>query len=730
MVAREPVLGSPVAVEELGVEESRVEVNLCRGRLTLRRFQARVLEEYRLARRGRGPRLLLLEAPTGAGKTLTLLLPFLDSGQGALGVYPSRELARDQMESLASLLERLGCAPFLEKPYVRGYEVGGRSLYLVRITSDSLEEIMRDKEYGSKTEALEAVRAAIERGRFRDGAAIVFTVPEYPYLLLEAGYRDFEEAGGLLYMVAERLRLHGPRSLRGGAGVSRGEALRFLSTYALIAGSLVFLDEFHSYGAAGYAVAALAWAALAEATPYGMAVLSSATPDAEAAGYAAEMARRLGAEVVHVRASPCPSGSPGCAAVRRRTLLVPVLYTPRASGAVAYVLVQREMPDTVPMLLRDAEERMKKTCGTTWRKAMVFFDRVSLVYQAAERLHEAGYSGIACVTSMRRGYRHPACDAGDPRSARIVVGNEAISYGIDIPEVDAAVVYARDWAQALQRIGRVGRGPHPEGCPALVYLALPAEASKKLGTGMLDYQGLAGLLKNLYPGIPSPAAGPARRLARVRAAVFLAAYTALRSKASIDMLGTSDKALERALDPPLEEAQSLLQEAAPRIALGNSGFTRLLGLRGGLSARACGPAGVYEAGLTVLLRNFVATYSPERGCIEPGEPVSYAYASLETMLPPQSRSVVEQLHGAVISLGLAVEALAAGRLTQETRGESRTVAPRVSDLFRDALDPGQPVLLLSATEMDPGFLEALAALGDAILVKDAGGEVVAALAAP
>ena len=730
---------------ELVVDETRVErgseaARLCGGMLTLRRFQEELLSLYLEARAGRGPLLVELEAPTGAGKTLTLLAPIVAGGPGSMGVYPSRELARDQMESLASLLDRLGCRRRLDEPYVKLYD----DVALVLVTSESLDALASRKGYGSRGEALAAVAKAIERGVYEGRRAVVFTVPEYPYLLSSAAYGSFREAGAWLATAAEAVAREAARSASPGALlervrrelvklIPRMRAVEELGRFSLLAGSAMFFDEFHAYDEESReALAALVAASVAHYGPLGFIVLSSATPVSELPGLVTELSQGLGLKRRRVTASASAAGD----VVRRETLLVLVGLELGVSGAPGFMLAQWEVPRLAPGLLRDAEGRLRGLCGGGWRKAMVFVDRVGLVYEVADQLVAEGVASpeeVACVTSLRGRYRHPSCSA-EPREARVVVGNEAISYGIDIPEVDAAVVYARSWAQALQRIGRVGRGKHPMNCPAVAYLVLPgyalSEALRGTGAGArISYDQLASMLQSIYPRLATPSPRPGS-LAAARALLYASAALVASEKQAIDTAGSLDEAREA-------RGASLASAAMVFAARGSGvlhdslvtpeGVYRLYSLRPGLAARICSDGHWAEASLTVLLRNAEFSLDEQRHCLVVEAPASKRYGVLR--LTRSGAELHQRLRGTVLSLRLYAERLDP-ILAQEPSGFSHRLRSLVE---QGVVPPEQPVLVAAPPPGEPGehlagLYRAAAALGDALLVVNEGGETVGILA--
>lgn len=730
---------------ELVVEETRVKrgsrvARLCGGSLHLRSFQEELLGIYREARAGKGPFLVELEAPTGAGKTLTLLAPIVEGGPGSIGIYPSRELARDQMESLASLLDRLGCRRRLDEPYVKLYD----DLALVLVTSESLDALALRKGYGSRSEALAAVAKAIEMGFYEGRRAVVFTVPEYPYLLSSAAYGSFREAGAWLATVAEAVAREAARS--GSPGellervrrehvrlVSRMYAVEELGRFSLLAGSAMFFDEFHAYDRESReAIAALVAASVAHYGPMGFIVLSSATPVPELPELVAALAQGLGLKRRRVAASAQAAGD----LVRRETILVLVGLVLGASGAPGFMLAQWEVPALAPRLLRDAEGRLRSRCGDVWRKAMVFVDRVGLVYEVADRIVADGVASlgeVACVTSLRGRYQHPSCGA-EPRKARVIVGNEAISYGIDIPEVDVAVVYARGWAQALQRIGRVGRGRHPRGCPAIAYLVLPGHAldaaPKGAGAGaVISYSQLASMLQRIYPrlAVPSPRPGS---LAAARGLLYASAALVASEKQAIDTAGSLDEA-RQARGATLASAAAVFAARGAGVLrdslLTPEGVYRLYSLRPGLAARLCTPDGAQaEASLTMLLRNAELRLDEQRRCLAVEAPASKRYGVLR--LSRASAEHHQRLRGTVLSLRLYAEKLDP-ILAQEPGGFRHRLRSLVE---QGVVPPEQPVLVAAPPPDEPGsrlagLYRAAAALGDALLVVDDGGRVVGLL---
>jgi ATP-dependent helicase YprA (DUF1998 family) len=83
------------------------------GNWTLRWFQERVMNNLT---RGRDT---LLVAPTGSGKTLTLLL----AGEGAVGIYPNNTLLLDQQRSIDKILREALGARITSKVSMGGIDI-------------------------------------------------------------------------------------------------------------------------------------------------------------------------------------------------------------------------------------------------------------------------------------------------------------------------------------------------------------------------------------------------------------------------------------------------------------------------------------------------------------------------------------------------------------------------------------------------------------------------------
>lgn len=108
--------------------------------LRLMEHQARALGAARESR-------LLIEAPTGGGKTWTAAAPLIeavDHGEGAIFVYPTNALADDQEHSLCDLAERAGCPVGIVRPDGSCSGAPSAHLLICRVHAGMLDDVQAD----------------------------------------------------------------------------------------------------------------------------------------------------------------------------------------------------------------------------------------------------------------------------------------------------------------------------------------------------------------------------------------------------------------------------------------------------------------------------------------------------------------------------------------------------------------------------------------------------------
>ncbi len=364
----------------------------------------------------------VLNAPTGAGKTLTLLLR---KEEGKVGVYPSKALVNDQFASISSLLS-LSCSKVRDEGALKAFDCGNRKFVLTKITSESVEGWKNINELCRKVLS------------FRDMGfeSITFTVPEYPYLLLSGTYDNFYRVGVLI----KALRRLNYKEVSKAFSLSRERVVVRKFCAELLFSPFMFFDEFHAYSSKSL-YGAIALLIIYTSLPFidTKIAISSATSTKEF-----DVAKEILGEYEEIVAKP------GEDVVRGKTLLEVdmVEFSKPWPGPSRFAQVETVMTDVVKKKMDKIKETVKKG-----KKAIIIVDKVATVYEIYKTL-SSEIKDVVCVTSLKE---ELGC-SGDPRSASVIVGNEAISYGVDIKDLDYGIITAKLWFQFVQRLGRLGRG--------------------------------------------------------------------------------------------------------------------------------------------------------------------------------------------------------------------------------------------------------------------------------
>ncbi|UXD22580.1 hypothetical protein IPA_06415 [Ignicoccus pacificus DSM 13166] len=632
------------------VAEGDEELVLGKLRIKLRKFQEEV-------KRTKGN--VVIKAPTGSGKTLTLLL---FDAENAVGVYPSRALVNDQFESLSSLFRR-GCEEE-SKGSLKIFDCDKEKYVLLKITSESLE--------GRGWKALEGLCEKVLELRDEGAKSIVFTVPEYPYFLLSGEYDNFYRVGTIL----KRLSVEEPEKLVDKIRhLSREVVVRKGFCAQLFFAPNLFFDEFHAYSGKSL-YGALALLSIYTSLPFieTRIAISSATHTPEFA-----LAKKILEEFITIEAQK------GGLEVRGKTIMRLMFIRSRWPGVAAFSYVEDLVPLIVKENIHEIRERVEGG-----DKVGIIVDKIANVYETYRVLKEGGVKDVVCVTSLSE---ELGC-GGDPREASVIVGNEAISYGIDIKDLNYGLVTAKTWHQLVQRVGRFGRGPHS----SELILPYPLKVKDLFKKSYMEWEDFVELSKKIYPKRPldwyAESGLGGLKLRKVLDMYELTTYIMYRDKFKASQI----------LKKALTRSRRILNEVKEKgeLHLGALATFYFSSFRGASDE------------LIIKARNFELEDSPEGPKINVNKPVR-GYLALEVDVDEELKEVLKTFEGKVIQFNAFVELL-----SKWTPRIVQVIGKNINPLSK--VGPSKdPIYVLRSNE---GYLRYLLSVESAVgLVYTRGGEV-------
>ncbi len=631
--------------------------------LKLRKFQEELMD-------AKGH--VVLKAPTGSGKTLTLLLL---NKENVVGVYPSRALVNDQFDSVSSLLS-LGCQLEREENNFKVYDCGNKKYIIVKITSESLQE--------GGWRALEEVCKEVQRYRDLGANSVVFTVPEYPYYTLSGEYGEFYKIGTVL----KELKWENPEDLINKVNKVFPRSIQATKRFCaeLLFTDTLFFDEFHAYSGKSF-YGALALTAIYTSLPFleTRIILSSATHTDHL-----ELMLKLIEEYDVVEAKE------GREVVRGTLQGEAILYESKWPGAAAFAYSEEIFPIIVKNKIGKIKEYVKND-----DKVILIADKIATVYQTVQALKQGGISDVVCVTSLSE---ELGC-AGNPREASVIVGNEAISYGIDIKELKYGIITAKTWYQLVQRVGRLGRGREV----AEATLLFPRKIERELNSPSMSWNEFVEWSKRIYP--PKPANWfektglGGHKVDYVLRMYELTTYIVYRDKFRVST--TIKKSIERS-----KKALTLLPKGG-KVHLGALATFRFSSFRGSSDE------------WIIKARNFKIEVKPE-GVEMTKEPVrGYLGIWLNSNDKDldQVMNIIDNLQGKVVQLNAVIELLSkwSPRVVQVIKGEIHPLG-----LIRNIMHSKDPVYVIPIRGrgtiergVDEGYARYLLSVEDAmaLLIK-------------
>ncbi|MEM4912495.1 MAG: DEAD/DEAH box helicase family protein, partial [Metallosphaera sp.] len=209
-----------IKISEAYVEEGKTVIN----GIKLRKFQEDLLDSL-----GKYDKILL-RAPTGSGKTFTLILAAIKSYLDhdyypVVGIYPSKALVYDQARSIYETLSRMNLSregnKFTGRLFINNEEKGEITLNVYILTGEK-KEIPKEFKFSP--------------------ISIVLTVPEYPYMFMTAMNRQNVAA-----QVIEAATKYSFDEAVNELSVRRNEIRELLSYFSVFFNGYWFIDEFHLY---------------------------------------------------------------------------------------------------------------------------------------------------------------------------------------------------------------------------------------------------------------------------------------------------------------------------------------------------------------------------------------------------------------------------------------------------------------------------------------------------
>lgn len=477
------------------------------NKYVLRDFQARL---YEVLREKKSEKLaIFLSAPTGSGKTFAILIPMAIEGyDGVIGVYPTKTLAKDQFDSVCNILggadiplSEIGIGRTIEELLLddnmrREIEEKGlprstrefmvlrdvtivnpdgkkltKRVLLILITAETVEALRLM--LGKKTKK-EAFHELVNKIFLQVNFVVVFTVPEYPFLIHEMSYGEFEEEGEKLWRIAqnfkefleklnanntdlqqyiEELEEKVTAFYKKEFGVAKASLRELAEIYASLFRYPMFVDEFHAYSdLSELSLISLVFMYYV-LYPQAKCIFSSATPSENLKKMISLVLNTLDVEEVSVEAGTSERGERE-QLIRGKTSVTFYCISTGSSGVAGLLRAQKYVPEIAREIVgRDPD-----------KKTIIILDRVGLVLDTCEHIYDAVKDlgkKLLYATSVKvptEYCREAGLESLKKGDYDYIVGNMSLTQGLDLKHISRLIMYAKDRISFTQRFGRVPRG--------------------------------------------------------------------------------------------------------------------------------------------------------------------------------------------------------------------------------------------------------------------------------
>lgn len=393
--------------------------NLKINNVQLRKFQEELFYELDHSKK------ILIEAPTGSGKTFSLIvlvskLILQGSRLSVIGIYPSRVLVYDQKKSIIATLKDMGFKEGMDEYHLTGKlrieNIQSCGKYMMKVADNTCEKDISLVLVDLTSETRKKAYEVLQNLRANDHL-IILTVPEYPYMYI-SHLGTIEEFSRVIEAVAKG-KVNNLQLRKSNIEHIFNQFTKFFNGY-------FFIDEYHLYtGLARSSLSTLIRMIddFNSSQPIHKFVFSSATP---LSGISVDKV---------IRAETSMGGSK----IRKDTTLF--FHLTNRTNA------QEELVNYVTSLQINNRDTNSKKVG-------IIVDRVYYISKVCEKVQGAVVWGLDRDYGLCR-------KVSDIRNEKVIIGNNAISFGVDIPDLDEGYIHSHDAETAIQRIGRFGR--HGEG---------------------------------------------------------------------------------------------------------------------------------------------------------------------------------------------------------------------------------------------------------------------------